>query len=97
MLSFPARLRCVWLSCALLFTAPALAEDASTPNADVKYDRTGDGLVDAEDWALMSEGERQAYARDSLLELGLAPDASVGDGRTRLLDYLDGLRAVYGR
>ncbi|OIQ01463.1 MAG: hypothetical protein AUK36_10170 [Zetaproteobacteria bacterium CG2_30_59_37] len=93
----PARLCCVWLCCALLFATQARAGDAASANADAKYDRTGDGLVNAEDWARMSEDDKHAYTRDSLLELGLAPDASVGKGRTRQLDYLEGLRAVYGR
>ena len=93
----PARLRCAWLCCALLCVAPAWAGDKVSTNADAKYDRTGDGLVDAEDWARLSADEKTAYARQSLLELGLAPDAAVGNGRTRLQDYLDGLRSVYGR
>ena len=69
----------------------------ASPNADVTFDRTGDGLVDAEDWARLSGQDRLAYARSSLLELGLEPDATVGGGRTRLQDYLAGLTAVYGR
>ena len=91
-----ARLRYAWLCFALLCVTPAWAGDKVAPNADAKYDRTGDGLVDAEDWARMSADDKKAYARDSLLELGLAPDAAVGNGRTRLQDYLDGLRSVYG-
>lgn len=97
MLLPPARLCRVWLCCALLFVLPAWAGDQAASNADVKFDRTGDRLVNVEDWVRMSEDDKLAYARDSLLELGLAPDASVGNGRTRLLDYLDGLRAVYAR
>jgi len=92
----PARLCCACLCCALLYVLPAWAGDAaSSSSADVRFDRTGDGLVDAEDWARLKKGEKTAYARDSLLELGLAPDAVVGNGRTRLQDYLDGLRSVY--
>jgi len=81
--------------------SPVWAGDDSSPdaapNADVAFDRTGDGLVDAEDWARLTEQDRLAYARDSLVELGLEPDAAVGEGRTRLQDYLAGLSAVYGR
>lgn len=104
-----SRLRIVWLCCALLCVVPAWAAgdmpvgnkapgDKPSPssNADAKYDQTGDGLVDAADWAKMSEQEKTAYARDSLLEIGLSPDAPDGNGHTRLQDYLDGLRSVYG-
>jgi len=97
MMTFPARLAVAWLCLALLSAMPARAGDVVSGNADARFDRTGDGLVDAEDWGQLSEAERQAYARDSLLELGLEPDAAVGNGQTRLQDYLDGLRAVYGR
>ena len=99
MMHAPARLRYVWLVSSLQCVAPAWAGDApsTSSSADVKYDRTGDGLVDAEDWARLKADEKTAYARDSLLELGLQPDAAAGNGRTRLQDYLDGLRSVYER
>ncbi len=76
----------------------AAADKAATPtsNADAKYDLTGDGLVDAEDWAKMSQQQKTAYARESLLEIGLNPDAQDGNGHTLLQDYLGGLRSVYG-
>jgi len=92
----PVRLCCACLCCALLYALPAWAGDASSSGIEVTFDRTGDGLVDAADWLVMSENEKTAYARASLLELGLTPEAAAGDGRTRLQDYLDGLRAVYG-
>lgn len=101
------RLCIAWLCCALVCAAPARAAGTDKPetdshtatvqsNADAKYDLTGDGLVDAEDWAKMTEKQKTEYARDSLLEIGLDPDAPDGNGRTRLQDYLDGLRSVYG-
>jgi len=98
----PARLRlarlCIALLCiALLSVQQVWAGDDASSNADVRYDRTGDGLVDAGDWIRMTEQDRLAYARESLLELGLEPDAAVGEGRTRLQDYLAGLSAVYAR
>ncbi len=80
---------------ALLFAVPVFAADKQS--ADVRFDKTGDGLVDVEDWRRMSENERLAYARASLVELGLIPDAAVGGGRTQLQDYVDGLRSVYER
>jgi hypothetical protein len=98
MMHAPTRLKCIWFGFALLCVLPAWAGGAaSSPSADVRFDRTGDGLVDAEDWKRLKADEKVAYARDSLLELGLAPEAAVGNGRTRLQDYLDGLRSVYGR
>jgi len=93
----PVQLRSAWLCCALLFALPAWAGDTPSSSADVTFDRTGDGLVDTADWLVMSEDEKTAYARTSLLELGLAPEAAAGNGRTRLQGYLDGLRAVYGQ
>ncbi len=92
----PAWLCCACLCCALLFALPAWAGDASSSSVDAAFDRTGDGLVDMADWLLMSEEKKTAYARASLLELGLSPQAAAGNGRTRLQDYLDALRAVYG-
>jgi len=80
---------------ALLFAVPVYAADKQS--ADARFDKTGDALVDVEDWRQMSENERLAYARASLVELGLAPDAAVGGGRTQLQDYVDGLRSVYER
>jgi len=90
------RLNCIALCCVALLASPVWAADAPV-NADVAFDKTGDGLVDVEDWGRMSEQDRLAYAKASLVELGLAPDVAIGGGRTRLQDYLDGLRAVYGR
>jgi len=78
---------------ALLLAAPVHAEK---PSADARFDKTGDGLVDAEDWKQMNNTEKQAYARDSLRELGLDPAAGVGKGKTRADRYLEGLRSVYG-
>jgi hypothetical protein len=70
---------------------------ATTPESpDARFDKTGDGLVDAADWARMTEAERRAYARASLQALGENPDAPVGKGKQTRLDlYLEGLRAVY--
>ncbi len=84
------------LCSALLLAIPVWAADVPV-GADARFDKTGDGMVDVEDWGKMSKEERLAYARASLEELGLAPDVAVGGGRTRLQDYVDGLRSVYGR
>ena len=78
---------------ALLAAASAHAE---SPSADARFDKTGDGLVNAEDWKQMNTTEKKAYARDSLRELGLNPEAGVGKGKTREDLYLEGLRSVYG-
>lgn len=76
-------------------TVPA-APAAGPESPDARFDKTGDGLVDAADWARMTEAERRAYARASLKALGEDPDAPVGKGKQTRLDlYLDGLRAVY--
>jgi len=85
--------RAIFMAVVLLFAAPLYAEDQS---ADVKFDKTGDGLVDAEDWKQMRDEEKQNYASDSLRELGLDPEAGVGEGKTRADRYLEGLQSVYG-
>ncbi|MDQ6972189.1 MAG: hypothetical protein Q9M30_06030 [Mariprofundaceae bacterium] len=79
-----------------LMALPAWAGDAPAVSADARYDQTGDGMVDVEDWGRLSDKQKSAYARESLTELGLAPDALAGNGHTRLQDYLDGLHSVYG-
>jgi len=81
------------MAMALLFAVSAYAE---SPSADARFDKTGDGLVNAEDWKQMRDEEKQAYAMDSLRELGLDPEAGVGAGKTRADRYLEGLRSVYG-
>ncbi len=91
----------------LAAAAPALAADQGAADAgatgkkaagaDARFDRTGDGLVDAADWGRLTPRERRAYARACLRELGLDPDAGVGEGKTRADRYLEGLESVYGR
>ena len=90
----------------LAAATPALAADQGaadagatkkTAGADARFDRTGDGLVDAADWGRLTPKERRAYARACLQELGLDPDAGVGEGKTRADRYLEGLESVYGR
>lgn len=84
--------------------APAYAAPPSTAtsapagkqSADARFDKTGDGLVNVEDWKQMSTREKRAYATDSLRELGLDPEAGVGEGKTRADRYLEGLQSVYG-
>ena len=81
------------LVAALLLAAPALADDA--PSVDARFDKTGDGLVDASDWRQMSEEEKREYARASITALGEDPDVQLEQGKTRADRYLDGLRSVY--
>ncbi len=95
------------LACALaLWASSAWASDAApegakadgkATSADARFDKTGDGMVDAADWGRMTGKERREYARESLRELGLDPDAGVGEGKTRADRYLEGLNSVYGR
>lgn len=77
--------------------APVWAVDkVAAKSADARFDKTGDGIVDVEDWRRMSNEEKRAYARETLRELGLNPDATVGGGKTRIDDFLAGLREIYG-
>jgi len=62
---------------------------------DARFDRTGDGIVDASDWALMKQADRAAYARASVEALGENPDVRLPGGKSRAEIYLDGLKSVY--
>jgi len=64
-------------------------------SVDAEFDKTGDGIVDASDWGVMTELERQAYARASLKVLGEDPDVILLQGKSRVEQYLEGLRSVY--
>jgi hypothetical protein len=64
-------------------------------SVDAKFDLTGDGIVDAADWAKMSEEAKKAYAYSSVQMLGEDPDAIIEGGQTRGGRYLQGLRSVY--
>jgi len=62
---------------------------------DVRFDKTGDGIVDASDWGKMTADEQQSYARESLKALGENPDVLLLEGKSRQQKYLEGLRSVY--
>ena len=79
----------------LLLLAPARAGADGGLSVDASFDRTGDGIVDASDWAKMSEEEKRAYADASVKALGEDPDTLLVGGQTRGARYLQGLRAVY--
>jgi len=64
-------------------------------SVDAKFDLTGDGIVDASDWAKMSEDAKQTYANESIQALGLDPFAILEGRLTRGAQYLRGLRSVY--
>jgi len=74
---------------------PALAWGDGNLSVDVRFDKTGDGIVDAADWAAMKPEERAAYARASVEALGEDPDAQLPGGKSRAGMYLEGLKAVY--
>jgi len=64
-------------------------------SVDAKFDLTGDGIVDASDWAKMSEDAKQAYANESVQALGQDSQAIFEGRKTRGARYLQGLRSVY--
>jgi len=64
-------------------------------SVDAKFDLTGDGIVDAADWAKMSEEDKKAYANASVQAVGEDPDAILEGEQTRGGRYLQGLRSVY--
>lgn len=77
----------------LLLSLPARAGGGLV--VDAEFDRTGDGIVDAADWAKMSEEEKRAYADASIRALGDDPEAILTGSQSRGERYLQGLRAVY--
>jgi len=77
----------------MLPLAGAVADDGQ--RVDQAFDKTGDQLVDAADWKLMSKDEKIAYATASVSALGEHPDALLPDGASRAEHYLKGLIRVY--
>jgi len=71
------------------------AQAAGGLSVDAKFDLTGDGIVDASDWAKMSEDAKKTYADESVQALGLDPHAILQGRQTRGARYLLGLRSVY--
>jgi len=88
-----AGFRGLLLAVACMLPLALLADEVLS--VDARFDKTGDRLVDASDWALMSESDRASYARASVQSLGENPDVVLVDGRSRAESYLAGLRAVY--
>ena len=62
---------------------------------DAEFDLTGDGIIDAADWAKMGEKDKKAYADASIRALGENPDVILEGEQTRGGRYLQGLRSVY--
>jgi len=81
-----------------VFVSDAAADQASEDvviPVDTRFDKTGDGIVDASDWSKMTVDEQQAYAYESLKALGENPDVLLLEGKSRAQKYLEGLRSVY--
>ncbi len=76
------------------FASDQAAGDA-VMTVDVRFDKTGDGIVDASDWSKMTADEQQLYARESVKSLGEDPDVLLLQGKSRAQQYLEGLRSVY--
>lgn len=87
------RLFCITILMSALCATSARA--AGGLSVDAKFDLTGDGIVDASDWARMTEDARRAYADASVKALGEDPDARIEGETTRGQRYLQGLRKVY--
>ncbi len=87
----------VLLAVTILVSALSLSSAwaAGGLSVDAKFDLTGDGIVDASDWAKMSEDAKQTYANESVQALGQDPQAILQGRQTRGARYLLGLRAVY--
>jgi len=85
------------LAVAILVSAFSLstAQAAGGLSVDAKFDLTGDGIVDASDWAKMNADAKQTYANESVQALGLDPHAILEGHQTRGARYLAGLKSVY--
>lgn len=86
-------MKAVCLLTILVFASPLWA--AGGLSVDAKFDLTGDGIIDASDWARMNEDAKAAYARESLAAMGEDGSAIIETGVTRSERFLQGLRAVY--
>ncbi|MDQ6995879.1 MAG: hypothetical protein Q9M82_00280, partial [Mariprofundus sp.] len=64
------------------------ARAAGGLSVDAKFDLTGDGIVDASDWARMSEDAKTTYANESVQALGQNPHALLQGRQTRGARYL---------
>ncbi len=91
----PVTIRTVLFVAGLACMAAAHAYAAGGLSVDAKYDLTGDGIVDASDWAKMSDDAKKTYADESVRALGQDPDAILEGRMTRGARYLKGLRSVY--
>jgi len=87
------KLFCIIILASCLLAPPLWA--AGGLSVDAEYDLTGDGIVDAADWAKMSEEAKKAYAYSSIKALGEDPEAILEGEQTRGGRYLQGLRSVY--
>ena len=74
---------------------PLAAFAADGVAVDARFDKTGDGIVDAADWPAIKPDERLAYARASVEALGENPDVQLPGGKSRAEIYLEGLKEVY--
>jgi len=77
-----------WLS---IFPSPADATETAE-QVEHRFDRSGDGVVDAEDWKRLSADEQRDYVQ-AFLGAFSAPGEPVDSHRVQL--YLQALNALY--
>ncbi len=83
----------MFLAAATLIAAqPAAGNDASATDVEQRFDRSGDGVVDAEDWQHLSSQERRDYVR-ALLGAFSPPNTPENQHRTEL--YLNAITRLY--
>ncbi|MBL4775928.1 MAG: hypothetical protein JKY87_07760 [Mariprofundus sp.] len=90
-----AMLKFIFLIAMFVFVLPFSVQAAGGLSVDAKFDLTGDGIVDASDWAKMTEDAKRGYAIASIQALGEDPNVLLDGRQSRADRYLRGLRAVY--
>ncbi len=76
----------------LALSQPSLSMAATADEVEAQFDRSGDKLVDAEDWKQLSKQERRDYVR-ALLQAYSPHHTPADDRRTTL--YLNAITSLY--
>jgi len=76
----------------MLLLSPSIGVAATADEVEALYDRSGDQLVDAEDWKKLSKQERHDYVQASL-DAFSSSNTPTDKARVRL--YLNAINHLY--